>query len=144
MIFLRLTKFGFCGKGKLFPHVELQRNWLWRVGTLPSRLRDGSTEDRNDRNEGPPNSRGILTNMTEWDPAPIGAGGGVTTKLVGLKGVSSGDAVSVGLTSVNAIKYTVQLTATAAEDFVKVVMQNLANEGVDIGSGVLRVVVTKM
>ena len=82
--------------------------------------------------------------MTEWDPAPIGAGGGVTTKLVGLKGVSSGDAVSVGLTSVNAIKYTVQLTATAAEDFVKVVMQNLANEGVDIGSGVLRVVVTKM
>ena len=50
----------------------------------------------------------------ETDPAPIGAGGGVTTKLVGLKGVSSGDAVSVGLTSVNAIKHTVQLTATAA------------------------------
>jgi hypothetical protein len=105
-------------------------------GTTEYRRQDATTDE-------PVHSHGLLANETSWDPPYTGANGGVATTVVGLRGAASGDAVSVGLSSVDAIKHTVQITATAAPDFVKVVLQNLASEAADIGPGLLRVHVHK-
>ena len=57
-----------------------------------------------------------------------------------------GDAVAVGLSSVNAMDdaVTVQLTATAGEDVAKVVLLNVGGRAVDLPVGTLRLVVSKM
>lgn len=54
--------------------------------------------------------------------------------------------MAAALSSVDALKHAVQLTATAGEHVAKVVLQNLDEDGgsVDIGPGLLRVVVTKV
>lgn len=89
---------------------------------------------------------GHLTNTTGWDPPPLAGRGGVTITKVGLVGVQAGDAVSVGLSSVAADddSTTVQLTATAGDGIVKVVLQNVGDARVDIPRGRLRLVVAKM
>jgi hypothetical protein len=93
--------------------------------------------------EPPTQFHGLLANETAWNPPYTDGHGGVTTTVVSLPGVTSGDAVSVGLSSVDAIKHTVQITGTAGEAFVKVILQNLASDGADIAPGRLRVHVHK-
>eukprot|EP01052_Picozoa_sp_SAG31_P010223 SAG31_NODE_553_length_14198_cov_3.418257_5_plen_258_part_00 len=85
---------------------------------------------------------GHLTNTSSWNP-PTLAIGGVATTQIGLSGVLSGDAVSVGLSSI-ALKHTMILSATAGQDVIKVVLQNVGQEAADIVEGTLRVVVAKM
>ena len=109
---------------------------------------DGTSECRRDGagiDEPPTLFQGHLANATVWDPQPL-LSGGVTTIIMELKGVSRGDAVSAGLSSVDPLEHTVQLTATAGEDLVKVVLQNLDGGpgSVYIGPGLLRVVVMKI
>jgi hypothetical protein len=78
-----------------------------------------------------------------WDPPPL-AGGGVATTWVGLKGLSRGDVLSAGLSSMDPLEHTVQLTAMAGRHVAKVVLHNLDGGSVDIGPGLLRVVVVKI
>lgn len=85
---------------------------------------------------------GHLTNTSSWDP-PALAIGGVATSQIGLTGIAPGDAVSVGLSSVT-LEHSVLLSATAGQDVVKVVLQNVGLEATDILEGTLRVVVAKM
>ena len=85
---------------------------------------------------------GHLTNTSSWDPPPL-ASGGVATAQIGLAGVQPGDAVSVGLSSVE-LGHTVLLSATAGDDTVKVVLQNVGPDAADIAEGTLRAVVAKM
>ena len=113
---------------------------------------DGTSECRRNgagSDEPPTLFQGHLANATVWDPPPLPSGG-VTTTMMELKGVSRGDAVSAGLSSVDPLEHTVQLTATAGEHLVKVVLQNLdggpwpGGGNVDIGPGLLRVVLMKI
>jgi hypothetical protein len=111
---------------------------------------NGSVQYRHHRHDGgePAVSvlSGHLTNTTDWDPPLLTGNGGVTITKMGLLGVQKGDVVSVGLSSVAADDDTtaIQLTATAGDDIVKIVLQNVGEARVDIPQGRLRLVVAKM
>ena len=106
---------------------------------------DGTSECRREgagSDEPPTLFQGHLANATAWDPPPL-AGGGVSTTWIEIKGVSRGDVLSAGLSSMDPLEHTVQLTAMAGKHVAKVVLHNLG-DNVDIGPGLLRVVVAKI
>jgi hypothetical protein len=107
---------------------------------------DGTSECRREdagSDEPPTLLQGHLANATAWDPPPL-TGGGVATTWIELKGLSRGDVLSAGLSSMDPLEHTVQLTAMAGKHVAKVVLHNLDGGSVDIGPGLLRVVVVKI
>eukprot|EP01045_Picozoa_sp_COSAG04_P003867 COSAG04_NODE_161_length_22014_cov_18.687383_22_plen_442_part_00 len=100
--------------------------------------RPGACDD-----EPPTIFEGHLANSSQFDP-PLLESGGVATTLVELRGARLGDALTAGLTSLDPLVHTAQLTAIAGDGIAKVVLMNLDAEPTDLSAGTLSVIAHRL